>query len=98
MVPALVLLAVQGALGGFDTLYYHEWRAHLPAGNDAARSEFRLHALRDFIYAVLFCSLPFFAWHGLWTWVLAVLVVAEIIITLADFVVEDRVARRSLGG
>lgn len=28
---ALWLLAIQGAIGAFDTLYYHEWRARLPA-------------------------------------------------------------------
>ena len=30
---ALWLLAVQGAVGAFDTFYYHEWKARLlPAG------------------------------------------------------------------
>ena len=31
MTGALSLLAVQGLLGGFDTVYYHEYRARLPA-------------------------------------------------------------------
>ena len=31
MTTALWLLAIQGAMGAFDTLYYHEWRARLPA-------------------------------------------------------------------
>ena len=31
MATALWLLAIQGAVGAFDTLYFHEWRARLPA-------------------------------------------------------------------
>jgi len=31
MIVALWLLAIQGIIGAFDTLYYHEWRARLPA-------------------------------------------------------------------
>jgi hypothetical protein len=31
MTTALWLMAIQGAIGAFDTLYYHEWRARLPA-------------------------------------------------------------------
>jgi hypothetical protein len=30
MTTALWLMAVQGAIGAFDTVYYHEWRARLP--------------------------------------------------------------------
>jgi len=28
---ALLLLALQGVIGAFDTVYYHEWKARLPA-------------------------------------------------------------------
>jgi len=28
---ALWLLAALGVIGAFDTIYYHEWRARLPA-------------------------------------------------------------------
>ena len=97
MTTALWLLAFQGALGAFDTLYYHEWRARLPAGGAATRDELRLHAARDFIYAVVFGTLPWLAWRGAWSIVLAALLAAEVVITLKDFVVEDRV-RRPLGG
>lgn len=31
MIGALWLLAILGITGAFDTLYYHEWRAQLPA-------------------------------------------------------------------
>lgn len=93
----LWLLVLQGVLGGLDTLYYHEWRARLPARATFARTELQLHAARDFIYAIIFSTLPWLAWQGWWTMVLAALLMAEIIITLADFIVEDHV-RQPLGG
>jgi hypothetical protein len=94
---ALGLLAVQGALGAFDTAYYHEWRARLPAHGARVGAELKLHASRDFIYAIIFGTLPAVEWRGTFTWALAALFLAEIAITLADFIVEDRV-RRPLGG
>jgi hypothetical protein len=90
------LLVVQGCLGAFDTLYYHEWRARLPARYPATAPELKLHAARDFLYAVLFLSLPMVEWHGAWAWVLAAVLVAEIGLTLTDFIVEYRV-RRTFG-
>jgi hypothetical protein len=93
---ALWLLAIQGVIGAFDTLYYHEWRAKLPARGRVAAIELRLHAARDVLYAVLFATLPWIAWHGLWVVVLAGVIVAEIVLTLWDFVAEIAV-RRSLG-
>lgn len=97
MIKALWLLAVQGALGAFDTVYYHEWRARLPAARSNARAELRLHAARDFIYAIVFATLPRVEWRGAWALVFTLLLVTEICITLKDFVVEDRV-RKPLGG
>src|SRR5437867_6183443 len=85
---ALSLLAIQGVIGAFDTFYYHEWRAQLPALGKQAGSELKLHAARDFFYAILFETLPVAAWQGLWTIVLLVVIVSEIILTLWDFMVE----------
>jgi hypothetical protein len=96
MIVALWLLAIQGIIGAFDTLYYHEWRARLPARGKLAASELKLHAARDFFYAVLFATLPLIAWHGGWVVVLAAVFVAEIVLTLTDFVVEIAV-RKQLG-
>jgi len=31
MTVVLVLLVLQGLIGAFDTFYFHEWRARLPA-------------------------------------------------------------------
>jgi hypothetical protein len=97
MSTALWLLALQGVLGALDTIYYHEWRARLPAGLPGTRPELLLHAARDFLYALLFGSLPWVAWRGAWAAVLGLVISTEIVITLADFVVEDRV-RKPLGG
>jgi hypothetical protein len=93
---ALWLLAVQGAIGAFDTIYYHEWRARLPS-LPGARPELRLHAVRALIYAFIFGLLPRFEWRGAWAYALGALLAAEVVITLRDFVVEDAV-RAPLGG
>jgi hypothetical protein len=96
MTVALWLLAIQGVIGAFDTLYYHEWRARLPAQGAQSASELKLHAARDFFYGVLFGTLPWLAWQGRWVLVLIAVLVAEIILTLTDFVVEISV-RKPLG-
>jgi hypothetical protein len=96
LITALWLLALQGVIGAFDTLYYHEWRARLPA-LPGARGELRLHAARALVYALLFGLLPRVGWRGAWAYALAALLAAEILITLRDFVVEDD-ARRAIGG
>lgn len=96
MKTALWLLAIQGVIGAFDTVYYHEWRARLPARGATAAPELKLHAARALFYGLLFASLPFLAWRGWWCAVLVAFIVAEIVLTLTDFVVEVAV-RRSLG-
>lgn len=96
MIVALWLLAIQGVIGAFDTIYYHEWRARLPARGRLAASELKLHAARDFFYGVLFSTLPWLAWQGAWVVVLVAVFVAEIVLTLTDFVVEMTV-RKELG-
>jgi hypothetical protein len=93
---ALWLLAIQGVIGAFDTLYYHEWKARLPAWGAQSASELKLHAARDFFYGVLFGTLPWLAWQGRWVLVLAAVLIAEIILTLTDFVVEIAV-RKPMG-
>ena len=96
MNTALFLLGLQGLIGAFDTIYYHEWKARLPARGRRAAPELALHAARDFLYGVLFITLPWLAWNGTWTALLLGVIAAEIILTLWDFVVEIGV-RRELG-
>src|SRR6185436_19474864 len=93
MIVALWLLAIQGVIGAFDTVYYHEWRARLPARGAQSASELKLHAARDFLYAVLFGTLPWLAWHGRAVLILVAVLIAEIILTLTDFVVEITVRK-----
>jgi len=93
---ALWLLAIQGVIGAFDTLYYHEWRARLPARGAQSAIELKLHAARDFFYAILFATLPWWAWQGAWVWLLVSVLTAEIVLTMTDFVVEIT-ARKGLG-
>jgi hypothetical protein len=83
-------------IGAFDTIYYHEWRARLPARGKLAASELKLHAARDFLYAVLFGSVPWLAWQGWLVIVLSVVIIAEIVITMWDFIAEIAV-RKALG-
>jgi hypothetical protein len=96
MIVALWLLGLQGVIGAFDTVYYHEWRARLPARGKQAASELKLHAARDFFYAVLFATLPCVVWQGTWVLLLVGVFAAEIALTLTDFVVEIAV-RKQLG-
>lgn len=85
----LHLLVMQGAMGAFDTLYHHEWRAALPRRTGAIL-ELRIHAIRAVLYAMLFAGLAWFVWGGAWLVILAALVLIEIWLTLWDFLVEDR--------
>ncbi|WP_432728341.1 TIGR01777 family oxidoreductase [Variovorax sp. W6] len=85
---ALQLMAAQGALGAFDTLYHHEGTEALPRRGTAGR-ELAIHATRSSIYCALFIGLSSWAWHGAWAWVLLAVFGVEIVLTLWDFVVED---------
>ncbi|RFP08419.1 MULTISPECIES: TIGR01777 family oxidoreductase [unclassified Duganella] len=86
---ALQLMAFQGCLGAYDTLYHHELTEALP-GRATARRELAIHAVRAMIYSALFIGLAGWAFHGVWAWVLLVVFSIEIVLTLWDFVVEDR--------
>lgn len=86
--PALLLL--QGVLGAFDTLYNHEIVAKL-AQRPEARPELVLHSAREAVYAALFLGFAWFAWQGALAWLIALLVAAEIFITVTDELVENRI-------
>jgi len=86
---ALQLMAAQGCLGAFDTLYHHELTEALPQ-KPGARLELSIHATRALIYALLFIGLAYWEWHGVFAVALLAIFAVEIVLTLWDFVVEDR--------
>lgn len=86
--PALLVL--QGMLGAFDTLYNHEFVAKL-ARRPPARTELALHSAREAVYACLFLGFAWFAWQGAFAALLALLVIAEVFITVSDELVENRI-------
>lgn len=86
---ALQLMAAQGLLGAFDTLYHHEITEALPSRR-SARKELWIHATRASFYSILFIGLSAWKWHGLWAVLLMVIFTVEILLTLWDFVIEDR--------
>jgi hypothetical protein len=96
MRTAIWLLLLQASLGAFDTLYYHEYKLKLAHGQHTGL-ELRLHAARDFSYAIIIGSLGFVTWHGAFTWVLLLLLLGEICITLWDFIEEDKIRRLPAG-
>ena len=96
MITAIWLLVLQASLGAFDTLYYHEYRLRL-ANLAHSRLELRLHAARDFAYAMIIGSLGFVTWRGAFAWTLVALLALEIGITLWDFIEEDRIRRLPAG-
>jgi len=82
------LIAVQIALGGFDTLYHHEVTERL-AWRVSQRRELKLHGVRNLIYGALFATLGWSEVHGALAWAVIAFLGVEIVITLADFVEED---------
>src|SRR5215831_18355769 len=96
MTIALLVLLLLGVLGALDTIYYHELRLQLPE-TPSARRELRLHATRDFAYAIVFGSLAWVTWNGAWIWPLAAILIFEIGITLTDFIEEDRTRKLPAG-
>ncbi|MCM5680507.1 TIGR01777 family oxidoreductase [Schlegelella sp. S2-27] len=83
------VLILQALLGAFDNLWHHEWQARLPQQR-GARKELALHAAREALYGALFFGLAWWAWHGWFAVVVMAVLAAEIVITLADFLEEDR--------
>lgn len=82
------LIAVQIVMGVFDTFYHHELTERL-AWRPSQRRELQLHGVRNMMYAFLFLVLGWLEIHGVFAIAVIAVLVAEIIITLMDFVEED---------
>jgi uncharacterized protein (TIGR01777 family) len=89
MGTAFTLITIQALLGGLDNFWHHEITERLPAKRSAAR-ELTLHALREFLYGFVFIAFAWYRWQGLWAALIGAVLVLEIVVTLADFVIEDQ--------
>ena len=83
-----ILVAIQVAMGAFDTLYHHELTERL-AWRTSQRHELLLHSIRNFFYAALFLVLGWLEVFGLLAMMVMAVLAAEVVITLMDFVEED---------
>ena len=83
------LVFIQVAMGGFDTLYHHELTERL-AWRPSQAGELNLHGVRNLAYAIMFAALGWSRPQGGFAWGLIALMVGEAIVTLWDFVEEDR--------
>ncbi|WP_315774005.1 MULTISPECIES: TIGR01777 family oxidoreductase [unclassified Bradyrhizobium] len=93
MTPLLwSLIALQIVMGVFDTFYHHEFTERL-AWRPSQQGELKLHGIRNVLYALLFAVLGWCEVHGLFAILLLAVLVAEIAITLTDFVEEDLTRR-----
>lgn len=82
------LITIQIAMGAFDTFYHHEMTERL-AWRPSQRHELQLHGVRNMLYALLFLTLGWLEVHGIWAMIVIAVLVAEVVITLMDFVEED---------
>ncbi len=82
------LVFLQLLLGFFDVMYHHEFTERLPWRKNAS-TELILHAVRNLFYAVLFIILAWLQPTGIYAIIIGVILLAEVIITLWDFVEED---------
>lgn len=96
MTVATCLLFALGVLGGADILLYHAI-SHGIRRNAGSRAELFTHFLRGPTYAALFLLVPNFTFTGTWLLALLLLLLFDLVISLADFWVESR-SRQGLGG
>jgi uncharacterized protein (TIGR01777 family) len=86
------LVFAQVAMGGFDTLYHHELTERL-AWRPSQAGELRLHGVRNLSYAVMLLALGWTRPQGALAVALIGLMLGELVVTLWDFVEEDRTRR-----
>ena len=86
------LIALQIAFGAFDTLYHHELTERLP-WRTSQKDELRLHGVRNLFYAAIFLFIGWTEPHGVFAVAILIVLAVEIVITLMDFVEEDRSRR-----
>jgi len=83
------LICLQIVFGAFDMLFHHEATERL-AWRPSQRRELQLHGARNVIYGGVFLSFAWLQPQGIFAIALIVVLLAEVVITLWDFVEEDR--------
>lgn len=83
-----LFITLQIIMGGFDTLYHHEFKEKL-AWRQSQTQELWLHAIRNIFYAIIFFGLGTLQPSGLWAYAIIIGLMTEFLITLWDFVEED---------
>lgn len=83
------LITLQIVLGTFDMLFHHEATERL-AWRKSQRRELQLHAARNLIYGGLFLCLAWLQPQGIYAVALIAVLAVEVVITLWDFLEEDR--------
>lgn len=86
------LIGLQIAFGAFDTLFHHELTERLP-WRASQQGELRLHGVRNLFYAAIFLVIGWTEPKGALALALLAVLAFEIVITLMDFVEEDRSRR-----
>jgi hypothetical protein len=87
-VPLFVYaLVLHGLIGGIDVVLNHELLARLPSRADTGEEE-ALHSAREFLFTLLFLALAWTQWHGALAWVIAALLLGEVLVSVRDVVVE----------
>ena len=89
MTLLFTLIMIQALLGAFDNLWHHEVTEKLPSKR-AAAGELTLHAARELLYAFLFFAFAWYEWRGGWAVLIGTVLAVEVVITLADFILEDQ--------
>jgi len=83
------LIILQIVFGTFDMVFHHEATERL-GWRPAQKRELQLHAARNLIYGVLFLCLAWLQPQGLFALALIAVLAIEVVITLWDFLEEDR--------
>lgn len=79
-------LIIHALLGAFDVVCNHEILARLP--RLAYWKEEALHSAREATFALLFLSMAWFEWQGSYSWFIGAILMAELIITIYDTIIE----------
>ncbi|KPJ93450.1 MAG: hypothetical protein AMJ53_07190 [Gammaproteobacteria bacterium SG8_11] len=89
MQTLLLLLSIQGLIGAYDSIYHHDFKEKLSL-KPIAKNELKIHSIRSLLYSILFLSFGWTQWQGWLAPLFAAILVIELLLTLWDFVEEDR--------